>query len=75
MIVLKITDHSASIRIYRCSISLGSIQSIIIYIFPKEGKVYIFKHRHKHDYIIAYWTIVHNRGKNGISWIVDTYLG
>ena len=32
--VLTFTERSTSARIYRCSISPGSIQGIVIYIFP-----------------------------------------
>jgi len=35
----RLQTISTSARIYRCSISPGSIQNIVIYIFPKEGTV------------------------------------
>ena len=37
--VLAFTKKSASAWIYRCSISPGSIQGIVIYIFPRDGEV------------------------------------
>ena len=37
--VLTFTERSASTRIYCCSISPGSIQGTIIYIFPRDGVV------------------------------------
>ena len=37
--VLTFAERSASARIYRCRISPGSIQGIVIYIFPRDGLV------------------------------------
>jgi hypothetical protein len=66
---------SASAQIYPCNISPGSIQGIVIYIFPKEsnGNKFSDMSMSKAD-IRAYYPNDHSGIKIVVVYIMDTHI-